>query len=298
MILATDPLQLRSIPVSDMVRAVSSAGFEAIELSPREGLREHRSEIRPDSDELRKLRDACRDFGVSVASVFTVQPWASGDPQEREAAVRGLKVAIETARELGCHRINTELTGNPHEVETSRASFLRSIDDLRPTLDELDVHLAIEPHPYDFLETNEDAVDLIAGLDCDRIGYLFCAPHIFHLGSNVAEMLEYAGPYLRHVHLADTFRPQRYILNPPSESRIHQHLEVGQGEIDWVDLVQCLDRLHFDGVATISPFAWEDDAVASLNRNRVALSKLLKGTSLETPYRPSIGSMERGESHG
>lgn len=280
MILAVDPLQLRNTPVSDAVRAVAAAGFGAIELSPREGLLEHRSENRPEAGELQKLRDACVEFDVAVASVFIVQPWASTDPHEREAAVRGLVVAMETARELGCNRINTELTGSPETAGASREAFLRSIDELRPTIDELAMEVAIEPHPFDFIETSNEAVDLIASLGCDQIGYLFCAPHIFHLGSNVVEMLEYASPYLKHVHLADTFRPHRYILNPPATNRIHQHLDIGQGEVDWVELVRSLERVHFSGVATVSPFAWEDDAVASLARNRSALSRLLEGTTL------------------
>jgi len=284
-ILATDPFQLRSVPVSEAVRAVASAGFEAIELSPRDGLLQHRSEVRPDAAEIKKLREACEACGVAVASVFIVQPWASTDSHKRMSAVRGLKVAMETARELGCSRLNTELTGSPEDVDGSRDSFRRSVDELRPMIDDLGIELAIEPHPFDFIETSNEAVDLIAELGSEQIGYLYCAAHTFYLGSNVAEMLAYARPYLKHVHFADTFRPSRYITNPPTTSRIHQHLDIGQGEVNWLDLLQGLNDIRFTGVATVSAFAWEDDAIASLMRNRLALSRILEGTALEKSER-------------
>lgn len=292
MILATDPLQLRSFPVSEAVRAVASAGFEAIELSPREGLLQHRSEVRPNATELRKLREACDANGVVVASVFIVQPWASTDSYERGSAVRGLKVAMETARELGCCRLNTELTGSPDDVKGSRDSFRRSVDELRPAMDDLGIELAIEPHPFDFIESSNEAVDLIAELDTAQIGYLYCAAHTFYLGSSVPEMLTYAGPLLKHVHFADTFRPSRYITNPPTVSRIHQHLDIGQGEVNWLDLVHGLADIRFTGVATVSPFAWEDDAIASLTRNRLAVSRILGGTALEQSEREVGGHNE------
>jgi myo-inositol catabolism protein IolH len=197
---------------------------------------------------------------------------------------------METALALGCSRLNTELTGTPEDVDGSKDSFRRSVDELRATIDELGIELAIEPHPFDFIETSDEAVDLIAELDSARIGYLYCAAHTFYLGSDVAEMLAHAQPYLKHVHFADTFRPSRYIMNPPTTSRMHQHLDIGQGEVDWPGLVQGLDEIGFSGVATVSPFAWEDDALASLRRNRAAMSQLLEGTTLE-----HSGRRERGD---
>lgn len=52
-------------------------------------------------------------------------------------------------------------------------------------------------------------------------------------------MMRYAGDKLQHVHIADSFDHKgssglRHILNPPgTTARIHQHLDIGQGEVDW-----------------------------------------------------------------
>ncbi|MEY9490750.1 sugar phosphate isomerase/epimerase [Streptomyces calvus] len=74
---------------------------------------------------------------------------------------------------------------------------------------------------------------------------------------------------MRHVHIADTFDHKgssglRYILNlPGTPARIHQHLDIGQGEVDWDAFFGTLREMDFDGVATACVFAWEERARAS-----------------------------------
>ncbi len=274
---AIDPCQLRSWTTEETIAAVAEAGFEAIELSPREGLLQHRGEDPPDAAEVKRLKQACASSGVEVASLFIVQPWASRDPDERRSAVRGMRVAARLANELGCRRINTELTGNPGDVDECRASFLRSLDELMPSFEDFGLEIAVEPHPYDFLETNAEAIDLIASLSHPRIGYLFCCPHLFYLGGDPQQSLQYARDRLIHVHVADTFRPSRMILNPPSDQRIHQHLDIGQGELDWESIFDLLDDVGFDDLLTVAAFAWHDAPIESMMRNRSAVDRLLSG---------------------
>ncbi|MDA1333872.1 MAG: sugar phosphate isomerase/epimerase, partial [Bacteroidetes bacterium] len=42
--------------------------------------------------------------------------------------------------------------------------------------------------------------------------------------------------------------------------RIHQHLDIDQGEVDWDTFFGTLTRLKFDGVMTVCIFAWEERA--------------------------------------
>ncbi|GAB4002602.1 hypothetical protein GCM10029992_41280 [Glycomyces albus] len=74
------------------------------------------------------------------------------------------------------------------------------------------------------------------------------------------------GEKLAHLHLADSFNFKgsgglRYILNPPgTPARIHQHLDIGQGEVDWDAFFTTLRRMDFDGIATVAVFAWDERA--------------------------------------
>jgi myo-inositol catabolism protein IolH len=122
---------------------------------------------------------------------------------------------------------------------------------------------------------------MIHGIDSPNVSFLYCTPHTFHMGGNMTEIMEYAGALLTHVHLADSFDHTassglRYIVNPPgSTARVHQHLDIGQGEVNWDDFFATLSRIGFDGIATVCVFAWEDRASESCLVNRQKVEKYL-----------------------
>jgi myo-inositol catabolism protein IolH len=273
--LAVDPTMIRHLPVPEVLRVVAEVGFEHVELSPRLDFLPPSRGRRASRDATAQIASAALDSGVGIASLFVVYPWASPDEERRAAAVRYLAQACEVAVELGCERLNTELTGDPRRPLESEAAFWRSIEDVVPLLDRHGLTLAVEPHPYDFIEDGNQAVDLVRGVRSDRLRYLYCAPHTFTMGGHMSAMIEYSADVLAHVHVADTFRPQRTIVNPPGDWRIHQHLDVGQGEVDWGEFFATLHRVEFDDVMTVTVFAWEDRAIDSFRANLEAVRRHL-----------------------
>ena len=144
------------------------------------------------------------------------------------------------------------------------------MEELLPVFEREGVELRLEPHPDDFVEDGLVAVDMIRGINSPLVSFLYCAPHTFHMGGNMVEIMEYAGPLMTQLHLADSFDHTgssglRYITNPPGNTvRVHQHLDIGQGEVDWDLFFATLGRLGFgdgeDNVMTSCVFAWEDRA--------------------------------------
>ena len=94
-------------------------------------------------------------------------------------------------------------------------------------------------------------------------------------------MLRHAGPLVTQVHLADSFDHRassglRYIVNPPgSAARVHQHLDIGQGEVDFEALFAGLREIDFDGILTTCVFAWEERADDSARSMRRAIDELV-----------------------
>ena len=78
--------------------------------------------------------------------------------------------------------------------------------------------------------------------------------------------MEKAGDLLTMVHVADSFDHTgssglRYIVNPPgSQVTVHQHLDIGQGEVDFDEFFSTLEKVGFDGIVTSCVFAWEERA--------------------------------------
>jgi myo-inositol catabolism protein IolH len=267
--IALDPYMHRSVPLLDLPALVRDLGYDAIELSPREDFMPFFRHPRIGSSGVASFRKALSQAGVDVVSVLPLFRWSGPDEDVRRAAVRYWKRAIALTAELGCTRMNSEFNGRPEASDASEAQFWRSMEELLPELEREGIDLALEPHPDDFVEDGNAAVDIVRGIDSPRVTYLYCAPHTFHMGGDIAGMLRYAGDLVTQVHLADGFDHRassglRYIVNPPgSTARVHQHLDMGQGEVDFEALFESLAAIRFDGILTSCVFAWEERAEES-----------------------------------
>jgi len=270
--IALDPYMFRRLPMAEMIRTVADIGYRYIELSPRDDFMPFFLRPRADREKIAELKAALATTGVALASILPLYKWSSPNEDERRAAVSNWRRAIEIAVALGCSLMNSEFNGRPDDPARCEAAFWRSIEELLPIFEREGIALNLEAHPDDFCERNTPAVDLVRAIDKPWVNYLYCAPHTFHLSDgagNIAEMMRYAGAKLTHVHVADSFNHRgssglRYIVNPPgSPARVHQHLDIGQGEVDWSAFFGTLRELQFDGIATVCVFAWEERARAS-----------------------------------
>jgi myo-inositol catabolism protein IolH len=268
---ALDTFMLRFLPLPQIAGIASEIGYTAAELSWREDFVPLLRRPRADARLIAETRAAFRDRNVEIASLVALYRWASPDESERRAAVRFWRRAIEVAVELGCSHMNSEFSGDFEEsrVLASEGAFWASMEEVLPMLEAEGITLSLEPHPGDFVEANDVAVDMIRSLDSKHVRYLYCVPHTFHLGGEPADMIRYAAPVLDHVHLADTLDHRRssglrYIVNPlGSNVRVHQHLNIGEGEVDWDTVFGTLAEVGFDGILASCVFAWEERALES-----------------------------------
>jgi myo-inositol catabolism protein IolH len=268
--IALDPYMFRTTPLLELPALVAELGFEFIELSPRDDFTPFFLHPRADDATVRAFKKALDAAGVTIASHLPLYRWSGPDEDERQAAVRYWKRAIQITVDLDCRVMNSEFNGRPEQASRSEGMFWRSMDELLPVFEREGVELRLEPHPDDFVEDGLAAVDLIRGINSPLVSFLYCAPHTFHMGGNLTQIMHHAGPLLTQVHLADSFDHRassglRYIVNPPgSTARIHQHLDIGQGEVDFDLFFATLGELGFgdrdDTIMTSCVFAWEDRA--------------------------------------
>jgi myo-inositol catabolism protein IolH len=268
-----DPYMLRTVPLLELPRLVADLGYRYIELSPRDDFLPFFLHPRVDRSGVAAFRKALADAEVEVASVLPLYKWSGPDEDERQAAVRYWKRAIEITVDLGVNVMNSEFNGRPEQAAASEAQFWRSMEELLPIFEREGVRLVLEPHPDDFIEDGIAGVNMVRGINSDLVSFLYCAPHTFHQGGDLAAVMRHAGPLLTQLHLADTFDHRassglRYIVNPPgSTARVHQHLDIGQGEVDWDLFFRTLSEVGFDGIATVCVFAWENRAEESARFN-------------------------------
>jgi myo-inositol catabolism protein IolH len=286
--IALDPYMFRTTQLTELPRLVADLGYQYIELSPREDFLPFFLHPRVDIATIARFRRALDDAGVEVSSVLPLYRWSGPDEDERQAAVRYWKRAIHVTAELGCRIMNSEFNGRPEQASRSEAQFWRSLEELLPVFEREEIELRLEPHPDDFVEDGRTAIDMIRGIDSPLVSFLYCAPHTFHQGGDIAGILDHAGSLTTQVHVADSFDHRassglRYIVNPPgSTARVHQHLDMGQGEVDWDAFFAGLVRNGFDGIMTACVFAWEDRASESSVLMREEIERRIAGWARPT----------------
>jgi len=268
--IALDPAMYHAnLSVADEVRRAADLGYEFLELSPRADWFFWHRYPKADAAAVAEVKEACKETGVAIETLVPVFNWSSPDEQERQAQVRNWKRLLEIAADLECPIIVSELSGDPNEPRRSEQAFYKSMEELAPEFERHGIALNLEAHPYDFCERNDDAVQIIRGLNAPWVNYVYCVPHTFHLSEgagDVRRMMQYAGDRLKHLHVADCYNHlanvgNRYIINPPGvDARVHQHNEIGNGDVAWDEFFATLKEMEFDGVATVCVFGWEEDA--------------------------------------
>ena len=265
--LALDPqMFFATHSVLELPDVVARMGYCWMELSPKDDFIPFFRHPRADDATVAALRKRAADAGVGIASVLPVLRWSGPGEDERQAAVRAWKRAIQMSVDLGVTVMNSEFNGRPESAEHAESQFLRSLDELAPVFEREGVTLVLEPHPDDFVEDGHGALNLVRGLNRDWITFLYCTPHTFHQGNDATGIITAAAAKLGYVHLADTLdhtasHGLRYIVNPPGSTvRVHQHAEIGAGEVDFDEVFAALAANGFDGVVSSCVFGWEERA--------------------------------------
>jgi myo-inositol catabolism protein IolH len=222
--IAIDPFMHRHLSLEELPFKAKELGYDWIELSPRGDFLEWFKAPRVYPERMKSFKNALKRADVGIASLLPMYRWASNDEVERLAAVRHWKRAIEIAVEMQIDTMNSEFGRGPHPdkgscycchtgsmVETCEDAWWRSMAELVPIFEREGINLHIEPHPEDWCETLQPAVDIIRTVNSPRVKFLYCAPHTFYFGDNTKAMLREcadvssACPRWRHVQPQGVF---------------------------------------------------------------------------------------------
>jgi myo-inositol catabolism protein IolH len=226
-------------------------GFKYLQMTPHPDFIPFFNHPKADDNLVKKMKQACKDSGVEIASVLPVLRWSGPDEDAREAAIRYWKRAIQITVDLGVKTMNTEFSGRPERAEESERAFYRSMEELLPIIEREGLDVLIDPHPDDFVEDGLQAIRTIRGVNSKNIGLVYVASHTFHMNQPPLTIMREAGEMLRLVHVSDTMDHKRshglrYITNPPGNSvRVHQHLKIGDGDVNWPEFFGGLKEIGF-----------------------------------------------------
>ena len=284
--IALDPTPYNgTVHLTDFPDLVARLGYEYVQLTPNPDFGRHFRYPKVDSEMIATLKKRAVDAGVTFTSVLPVQRFSWPDEPQREAAVRNMKRYIEIAAELEVPMVNTEFSGRPEREEDSEAGFYRSMEELIPVLEREGVTLNIDPHPDDFVEDGLEAWRIIRGLNSKQVGFVYVAAHSFHMGDRAATLIPELGDRLGAVYTADTFDHNRsnglrFITNPPGNAvRVHQHLNIGDGDVNWAELFGALKQSGYldreDALIVSNVFAEDENADESSKYQLAKIKELV-----------------------
>jgi myo-inositol catabolism protein IolH len=280
--IALDPTPFHSThSLLDFPALAADLGYKYLQMTPHPDLIPFFNHPKADDDLVQKLKRAVDVAGIRIASTLPVLRWSGPDEGAREAAVRNWKRAIRITADLGVDVIGTEFNGRPEKAEESERAFYRSMEEILPIIEKEGIKLFIDPHPDDFVENGLAAWRVIRGLNSSHVGMVYVASHTFHMGNQTVEILNTVGHRIGIVHVSDTMNHNasdglRYITNPPGNAvRVHQHLKIGDGEVNWDELFEGLKRVGFldnpNSIMCSSVFAENENArdVAIFQREQI-----------------------------
>jgi sugar phosphate isomerase/epimerase len=164
-------------------------------------------------------------------------------PEARAARTALLVTAVQVAADLGAHAVHCFSGVRPASVGEDAAWELlgASLDPVLDAAAAARIPLAIEPEPGHLLESLADFHRLrtrlgdhpLLGLTLD-IGHCQCLEPL-----SPADSVSAAGPWLRHVQIEDMRRG------------VHEHLPLGDGEIDFPPVLAALDATGYQGLTVV-----------------------------------------------
>ena len=245
--IALDPTPFHSTHgLLEFPKVAADLGYEYLQLTPHPDFIPFFNHPKADDRLVKDLKKAVKDAGIKIASTLPVIRWASPEPDAREAAVRNFRRVLQLTVELGVDTIGTEFSGRPEKAEESERAFYRSMEELVPLVEKEGVKVFIDPHPDDFVENGLAAWRVIRGINSPNFGMVYVASHSFHMGNQPEAILEAAEGRVGIIHMSDTMDHNasnglRYITNPPGNAvRVHQHLAIGDGDVDFERLFKAL----------------------------------------------------------
>ena len=270
--IALDPTPFHhSHSLMEFPRVAAELGYEWLQLTPHPDMIPFFGHPKADDDLVKSFSKACKDAGVGIASTLPVLRWSGPDEDAREAAVRYWKRVIRITADLGVDTIGTEFSGRPEKAEESERAFYRSMEEIVPLVEKEGIKVFIDPHPDDFVENGLAAWRVIRGINSKNFGMVYVASHTFHMQEQPLDIMRAAGERIGIVHVSDTMDHNRshglrYISNPPGNAvRVHQHLKIGDGDVNWDEFFGGLKEIGFldnpNSVMCSSVFAEDDNAV-------------------------------------
>lgn len=240
--------------VESVLEELKKIGFDGAELCLKP------ADMRPEQftpERAKQLRDFVAQLGIEIASVSYHADFESMD----QRLLNTFK-AVEITNWLGANIliINSERVVQGKEDE--QWSNLRDrLTNLTAHAQKHDVYIAIEPEPLQIIDNTKDMIRMIKEVESLNLKVNLYIGHAYITDPSLIGSIEMLGNAIVHAHIEDI------------KDRIHNHLELGQGDIDFAEMHSAFMDIGYDGFYVVDLFRLGDDPSGVATRTLSALKK-------------------------
>jgi len=194
--------------------------------------------------------------------------WIEADSARRQQRIDHTLNCIDLAAELGAATISTEPGGPLEGMEREEGTrlFREGLAAVAERARKREVKVLIEPEPDLLLESSEQFLEFLPGLDLEVFGLNFDIGHFFCVGEEPSLLVPQLARYTSHFHLEDI-----------AATRKHHHLLPGDGVIDLGAVLKAIDDSGYQGFVTVELYPYEDQPVKAAEQAFAYLSRLMAG---------------------
>lgn len=263
----------------ESLKRIAALGFKGVEIMcDRPHL--YPPDYRRNAD-LLDVKNAIDRLGLKITNLnsFTLfavgdtylPSWIESDPNQRNIRIQHTLACLRIAKELGCGNISIP-PGGPlsgmSEVEAIRL-FHQGLDQVIPLAESLNVKLLIEPEPDLLMENSAQFKAFIRDIRSAAVGLNFDIGHFFCAGEEPHAAFEDLFEWIGHVHIEDI-----------APSRVHNHLIVGQGAIEYKRIFEAMVRLRYGCDISLELYPYVDMPEEAGRRSLSCLLPLIQDAGL------------------
>jgi hexulose-6-phosphate isomerase len=227
---------IKGSPTLAQFEMAKEAGFDGLELN------------RPDAlpiDELIKAREAT---GLKFAGIICTTHWGKplthNDPAVREQGMRGLKLALQEAGELGCERLLL-VPGVVNKEVSYADAWSRSMSAIKEAAlfaEKAKCKIAVENVWNQFLLSPLEAARFVDEIGSPWVGWHFDIGNVITFGWP-EQWIRTLGKRILNLHIKEYSRKKRDAEGFGKGFNV----ELGEGDVGWPDVMKALDEIGYDG---------------------------------------------------
>ena len=240
----------------EAVEKIAHLGFRGVEIMCD---RPHLYPPDYGEEKLARLKTLINEFSLKVTNLNSFTLFAVGDtylpswiePQEerREIRIQHTLQCLELADFFSCRNISVPPGGPLAGMARKDAMslFHQGLARVAPLAEKLGVKILVEPEPELLLENAGEFKEFIKGVESTAIGLNFDIGHFFCAGEDPSAAFEELFEWIGHVHLEDI-----------AATRVHNHLILGHGAIQLLEVFKTMIRLGYQGDVSLELYPYVD----------------------------------------